>query len=303
MSEVVEEYIEFENEENVVWQFDENNIYKQYRLNTMIAGDTDSTYNFLPEEAYEGLTDDEIVIFCDEVGEIANSTFPDYVKRIFNCPDERLDIIKTEREAVSDKSFFVTKKRYAMHVINIEGTPVDDLKIAGLEVKKANTSNIVRKFLSEIIDMVLNSRDMDYVLNRIDGMEEEFRQAPIEDLATTLNAKTLIKAQETYELTGAYKGIHYASKAAIEYNIRCGVTDRTVVAGDKISIVYVTTPVGVIGYPADMTTLPNWLHNDIGLDYDKMWEKAHKTITNYLKAMGWDIASRKDALREELFGF
>jgi DNA polymerase elongation subunit (family B) len=293
-------YQDFEDEKNIIWFFDENNQYKQYHLKFMIAGDTDSAYSRLPKGLTKDLTNEEIVIVADEVGNLVNKTFPAHMKRLFNCPDERLGVMQTDREAVSDKSFFLSKKRYIMHVIDMEGEPCDKMKIMGVEIKKSNTSTITKRFLTELVDLILDGNSRDDVLQRVKEMEQEFKSADIKDVATTMNAKKIKSATETYELTGKLTG-HYASKAALVYNIMASDQDKKIVPGDKICLVYIKDAMGAIGFPAEANTLPEWLL-EIPLDYDKMWEKCKQTITNYLKALGWDIESQKEALAEELFG-
>lgn len=294
-------YEDFKNGKNVVYSFNEKNEYVQHELNHMISGDTDSCYMKLPNSLTEGLEVGEIVTICDEIGKLANDTFSGYVQRVFNCPDERKDTIQTDREVVSDKSFFLSKKRYIMHVIDMEGIPCDKMKIAGVEIKKANTSNMTKKFLMELVNMILDGHTIHEVKNRINQMKEEFMQSDIKDIATTMNAKGIKHATDTYNLTGSMKGIHYASKAALVYNLRCTNMDRKVVPGDKVSIYYTLGKESAIAFPSDLNTLPDWLL-EIPVDYDKMWSKCHKTITNYLKAMDWDIESRKEAIGLELFG-
>lgn len=294
-------YEDFENGKNVIWVFDENTQYKKHNLNNMIAGDTDSAYLKLSKPMIDGLEREEIVALCDEVAKLANQTFPDFIQRVFNCPVERKETIQTDREAVSDKSFFLSKKRYIMHVIDMEGIPCDKMKITGVEIKKANTSKMTKKFLMELVNMILDGYTIHEVKSRITEMKEEFMKSDVKDIATTMNAKKIKSATDTYNLTGSMKGIHYASKAALVYNLRCTTMDRKVVPGDKVSLYYTLGKESAMAFPSDLNTLPDWLLQ-IPVDYDKMWSKCYKTITNYLKAMDWDIESRKEAIGLELFG-
>lgn len=294
-------YEDFENNKNIIWAFDENTQYTKHDLNHMIAGDTDSAYLKLSKKMIDGLETEEIVTMCDEIAKLTNQTFPDFVQRVFNCPDERKETIQTDREAVSDKSFFLSKKRYIMHVIDMEGIPCDKMKIMGVEIKKANTSNMTKKILMELVNMILDGRTIHEVKNRISQMKEEFMQSDIKDIATTMNAKKIKSATDTYNLNGSMKGIHYASKAALVYNLRCTTMDRKVVPGDKVSLYYTLGKESAMAFPSDLNTLPDWLL-EIPVDYDKMWSKCHKTVTNYLKAMDWDIESRKETIGLELFG-
>jgi DNA polymerase elongation subunit (family B) len=306
----VGKYIDFDKKQekkNTMWHFFDRGDgvaeIKQEILEWAIQGDSDSIWLKFPESVTKKATFDELVegadILCDNV----NSEYPDFLKMVFNSPDYRLKEAQSTREVVCDSIFILTKKRYIARVVDEEGKRHDPfkLKTMGVELKKANTSKITKKFLQELVDMILDGYEREDIITRMKEVEKEFKKADIRDLVTTMNAKTIKKAEKTYELTGGFANVHYASKAAIAYNIRCTNMDRKVVAGDKISLVYVRTNEGVIGYPADMNTLPEWLLN-IQLDYDKLWRNCKKTMTNYLKALGWDIASQKEAIGKELFG-
>ncbi|MDA3806856.1 MAG: hypothetical protein PF440_02995 [Thiomicrorhabdus sp.] len=298
-------YEDFEGDKNRVWSFNTESPpqFQQYDLHSLIAADTDSAYIRLPIELTDGLEPDEITIVCDEIGDMLNQTFPDFIQRVFNCPDSRRDTIQTDREAISDKSLFLSKKRYVMHIIDMEGQKCDKLKIMGVEIKKSNTSTITKRFLMELVNMILDNEDMNSVLERIKSMKTEMYDAPIQDIATSMNCKTLKKCEDSYELTGSMKGFHYSAKAAIVYNLKCGTKDRKIRPGDKIALYYVKDGKNKsIAFPLEINSIPQWL-SDIPVDRDVMWEKAHKTITNYLASMGWDIKSRKSELKQQLFGF
>jgi DNA polymerase elongation subunit (family B) len=246
---------------------------------------------------------DEVVELADAVGEITNQGFAEFCKFAFNAPDDRLGVIKTEREVVSDKSLFLSKKRYILSVVDDEGKRVDKLKIQGVELKKSDTSTATKKYLLELVNMILDDKSMEDVLRRVNEMKGEFREESLFDIAVPCNTKTLSKINKTYELTGSLKGAHYSAKAAFMWNKTKTNQDQEVYAGQKIGLLYVKHPnFSCIGYPIDLQTLPDWFL-EIPVDYDKMWEKCYKKLTNYLTSVGWDIKSRRDAVVNDLFGF
>lgn len=248
---------------------------------------------------------EDLVLVADEIAEEVNASFPQFVKDIFNAPESRQDVVKTGREVVFDKAFFLTKKRYVIHVINDEGKPCDKLKMKGVEIKKSDCSPAVKTLLLELVTSILDGKSMEEVLDLIKTMKNEFRDrfSP-QELATPISCKTLKACQDSYKITGSMKGFPYQVRAAMFYNSLCGPKDQLIYSGDKIRLLYIKGAESkYIGFPSDLEEMPEWWLKDFKIDYDTEWEKAHKKLTNYLGSMGWDIQSRKKKVAEELFGF
>lgn len=293
-------------ETNRIWFFTEDEVPKfvEMDLPHMVAGDTDSCYMSVPEIVTSGRSVEEVVATCDEIGGLIGDTFPEFSRRIFNCPADRLGSIKTDREAVSDKSLFLTKKRYIMHVVDMEGTPCDKLKVMGVESKKSDTSPAVKVLLDELVDAILDGKSMDDVLKLTNKMKREFatRFTPRE-IAKSVGCNTLKKAQNTFAATGDMKGIPYQARAAMFYNKMRTTADKEIYAGDKIKLIYIIHPESkYIGLPVDTEEPPEWF-NEIIIDYKTEWNNANTKIVNYLKALGWDLESRKKQQSKDLFGF
>ena len=95
-------------------------VYQEYQSKYLIAGDTDSAYIDLSDVFKRDADPKDVIKFADYIGETTNASFRHFMKDVFNVPDERATIINTDREVVSDKSYFLAKKMYVMHVINQE---------------------------------------------------------------------------------------------------------------------------------------------------------------------------------------
>jgi hypothetical protein len=155
----------------------------------------------------------------------------------------------------------------------------------------------------EIVNMILDGADVHQLNSRIAEFKREYMNTSLFEIANISNCKTLKDAQEYYvEFRELRKGTHYTAKAAIHYNLKCTQYDSPIMPGEKIKLLYCRDALNVIGFPVDMTTLPEWF-NDIIIDRELMWSKVNKTITNYLESMGFDLKSRKAALSQDLFGF
>jgi len=121
---------------------------------SIIYGDTDSCYFKLSDVK----NDKEAIIYSDYIATEVNRTFQNFMIVNHSCDEARASKIKAEREIVADRSLFVDKKRYAMHVINDRGDKVDKMKVMGLEVVQSSTPKIIQTFLSDILNGVLKDK-------------------------------------------------------------------------------------------------------------------------------------------------
>jgi len=148
--------------------FQDNN----YDINagSIIYGDTDSCYF----EIYHVQNNREAVVYADHISETVNKTFKKYMIDNHNCDEERALRIQAGREVVADRSLFVDKKRYAMHIIDNEGKPTDKIKVMGLEVKQSSTPVKVQIFLGEILEGILRGETEEDLDSVIRGFREDF---------------------------------------------------------------------------------------------------------------------------------
>lgn len=293
---------------NTVWTWvleDGEFVWRLIKLESMIAGDTDSTYNHLDKLRVDenNLDVDDVVQIADLIGELANESFPDFCAHAFNCPTDRKDIVKTDREAVSDKSLFLTKKRYIMHLVDYEKERVDKLKQQGVEIVKSDTPVAIKKILSELVELLLDNADIKQIREAIAARKEWFFSQELAVVAKPMNAKTLKKSMDLLEKTGSMKGIPYQVRAIMFYNKMCAVGDQRIMPGDKVKLVYIRHHKSkYIAVPVDMTVYPEWFE-EIKIDYEEEWKRAKKKIEGYLKAVGMDVASRRADVGRKLLGF
>lgn len=274
----------------------------EYQAEHQIAGDTDSTMLMVPKELHEALEDEnDLIEFCDDVCSFTNECFSDYIGKVFNIPEERRPIIAADREVIADKSLFLKKKMYIMHVIDEEGKRTDKLKIMGVEIKKSDTSPFVTKMITELVNMILEECTNEQLVRRVNEFKREFYSAHYSEVMRPTNCKKLFRDEQRYLETGTYKDIFWVSKAVMMYNDMCGPRDTKITAGQRVGVLYLKGSVKCIAYPYEDDNTPEWL-DELVLDYDVMWEKANKKVENYLIALGWDIKSKKKELKKSLFG-
>lgn len=122
---------------------------------SLAYGDTDSGYftlaNILPPNA----TKEFVVKLADQIAAEINESFPAFNRKAFLCQPGFDQHIKTGRELVADRGFFIQKKRYVIHVVDKEGKAKDELKAMGVEMRKTTTPRDVKQFLRNSATMLL----------------------------------------------------------------------------------------------------------------------------------------------------
>ena len=268
--------------------------------NDILVHNTDSGIFSLIDES---VVLDDVIDVADTIASITNDSFPDFVKHAFNCPEDRKHTIQTDREVVSDKSLFLSKKRYIMHIVNDEGKEVDKLKIQGVEIKKSDTPKAVQDYLLKVTKMILDGYSEEEVKEEVAKMKEDFKKRPIQEIARPMSVKKLKQYYDMVDMTGSKKGIHWNGLAAMFYNSLCSTRDKKITPQDKVGILSIRHKDSkYVGFPMDLDELPDFMY-DLTYDYPVMWDKSYKKINNYLESLGWDARSKKESKKEELFGF
>jgi DNA polymerase elongation subunit (family B) len=275
---------------------------------SIIYGDTDSVYF----SAYPVYADqiasgefkwdkDTIIELYDAVGAAVNDTFPGYMERAHNCPDQYGSIIAANRETVSEKGIFISKKRYGLLVYDDEGTRVDadgkrgKLKVMGLEIKRSDTPGYMQEFLKEILSATLEGADEQTIINRILEFRTEFKAMPAWEKGTPKRVNNLTKYTTEWKKTGKCRVGHVT--AAINYNrlremhkdqYSLEITDgmKTIVCKLKPNPLGMTS----IGIPTDEKRIPDW-YKELPFDNDLMEETIiTKKISNLLGTLPWDLS-------------
>ena len=154
---------------------------------SVIYGDTDSVYfsayPTLKEQIDRGelpWTKENVITLYDQIADEANSTFSDFMAEAFHCPESRSDVIAAGREIVAESGLYITKKRYAALVYDVEGFRSDvdgkpgKVKAMGLDLRRSDTPVFMQEFLSEVLMMVLQEKDEKDILERITQFRKEF---------------------------------------------------------------------------------------------------------------------------------
>ena len=300
-------------------------VYDEYDPKFIIAGDTDSAYLDLSSFFPAGSDVDGAIPFADRIGELVNDSFKDFLYDAFNVNDDKHKNISTEREAVSDKSIFFGKKKYIMHVVDMEGKKVDKMKLMGVEIIKSDTPIIIQKFLQNVVDLLLEHEPYDVIDEYVSSFKKEYYAMDFTKIGVPKNIKVYKKYFARYEEqlalckvivnpfgtdgentldSNPFRALPQHAKASIVYNQTSDAGDIKIRGGDKIKIVYIKdTDVNVVAVPADSEPwqLPKFI-TEIEIDYDMMWSKVEQKLDLYLVPIGYDLKSRKAKHTEAFFG-
>jgi DNA polymerase elongation subunit (family B) len=281
-----------------------------YLGESIYYNDTDSVYF----SAYQTLKKDidngslewdkEIAVkLYDQICELVNESFSQFMYDAFHCPKSRGSIIKAGREIVATTALFITKKRYAALVYDKEGKRKDtdglpgEIKVTGLDIRRSDTPVFIQKFLSKLLDMVLNDVLEKHVLEHIIEFRVKFKERPGWEKGSPKRANKITYYQNK-ELEEGKARLPGHVRASINWNtLRRMNSDKystSIADGSKVIVCKLkNNPMGItsIAYPVDELRLPAWF-KELPFDHAAM-ETAiiDKKLKNLIGVLDFDLAS------------
>ena len=279
---------------------------------SVIYGDTDSVYfsayPVLKEQIDSGAipwNKENVITLYDQVAEEANSTFQDFMADAFHCPKSRSDVIAAGREIVAESGLYITKKRYAALVYDVEGFRSDTdgkpgkVKAMGLDLRRSDTPLFMQEFLSEVLMMVLLETPEKQILDRITDFRRDFKQRPGFEKGAPKRANKIGHYQRLEEKQG---------KANMPGHVRASINWNTLkrMNGDKYSQEIVDgmkvivcklkqNPLGYtsVAYPTDELRIPDWF-KELPFDDDAMEATIiDNKLDNLIGVLNYDLDSTK----------
>lgn len=240
----------------------------KFQSESIVYGDTDSCYFATGADNLE-----DAIEIADNVATIVNKSFPNFMRKAFLCSEGYDTLVKAGREVVSDAGIFVDKKRYVLHLVDLDGKKVDKLKVMGLEMRKTTTPKPIQKFLKEVVTRVLRGDDWegidDYILKQKRTVANKM---DLMDIGLPKGIKGIEeytpKYHENLKMGAKAKGKHRIPghvNAAIHYNMMLNEYEdkesMPIVSDMKIKVFYLKTPVNGfknIALPTDLEFVPQW---------------------------------------------
>jgi len=291
---------------------------------TIVYGDTDSVY-FSAESALpkgEELDMESAIALYDHISNTVSDTFPRFLEESFNIPLSAGKIMKAGREVVGKSGLFITKKRYAIKCLDIEGYQPEGgkLKIMGMDIKRSDTPEFIQDFLEEILDNALDGMNEDEVIQKIKDFKDEFKllepwkkgmpkrvnnltkygeklakQRKVSQNHTKLRKLNDLMPKENTMIPGHVRAsINYnEARQAFSDAYSMGIMDgmKVIVCKLKSNALGYTS----IAYPTDEMHIPAWF-KEMPFDEEAMEESVlNKKINNVLGAMGWDLTRMNES--------
>jgi DNA polymerase elongation subunit (family B) len=276
----------------------------------IIYGDTDSCYfsawPALKTEVEQGRMEwskETCIALYDSLAEQVNSSFPAFMEQAFHCPRDMGSLIKAGRETVADRGLFITKKRYAVNAIDIEGKRLDvngklgKTKATGLDLKRSDTPKVIQEFLLEILNKLLAGLGKDEIVERIREFKYEFQERPGWEKGSPKRVNNLTKYGKEEERLGKANMPGHV-RAALNWNtLRRMHGDNysmQIVDGMKVIVCKLKSNAlnwTSVAYPTDELNLPAWFRE---LPFDDAEMEAtviDGKVENLLGVLSWDLSA------------
>lgn len=274
----------------------------------IIYGDTDSTYFKTFAENKQ-----QAIKIADAVANKINSDYQRFMQETFLCNPGFDNIIKAGRELVSDKGIFVEKKRYILHIVDLDGKEVDKMKIMGLDTKKTSIPRPVSTTLNHFIEELLKGKDWNEISLQIVEYKKQLRNTTnILDIGLPKGISDADGYTKRFEMDSNTRLPGHVA-AAIHYNMMLDKhNDKNslrIRSGMKIKVFYLTGNHGKfksIALPTDTEIIPEWFVKEFQpqIDFDAHIERlVDNPLKNILKAIDKDVPSEKSIFIDSLFEF
>lgn len=290
--------------------------------NDILVHNTDSVYfsavPVLPDDTELDL--DSALKLYDHVSDTVSESFPAFLKEEFNVPLSAGAVMQAGREVVGQAGLFITKKRYAIKCLDIEGYQPEGgkLKIMGMDIKRSDTPEFIQDFLEEVLDDALSGLTEKQVVDKIREFKLQFKEMDpwlkgmpkrvnnlthytkkyqkLKGLDGDGNLTTHQKLRKLKEAEPTNNMIPGHATASIHWNMlrKMHGDNYSMAISDGMKVIVCrlkSNPMGYssVAYPVDELHLPEWFR-ELPFDCETMEQSVlDKKIKNVLGAMNWDL--------------
>ena len=234
-----------------------------------------------------------------------NTEIVKWGKSTLNSADCRLVF---KREAIADSGIFLQKKRYVLHLLDVEGIPCNKFKYTGVEVVRTTMPAQIKPYVKRIIETMLMTKSLAETNKIFTETYEIFKTLPVEDIASVMGVKGYEKYATHSKDFDTVKRMPIHVKAAYYHNLllekfKIERKYETITSGDKIRYFYVRKPnkygISVIGYkyyyPKEFTEI-------FEPDYEFIFKKIiFQVIERFYEAVNWRLKDPAMAVQTDLF--
>jgi DNA polymerase elongation subunit (family B) len=273
---------------------------------SIIYSDTDSSYfsiwPLIRSDAESGnmiWNRETCLELYDAIADQVNDSFPGFMAQAFHCDPKSGSVIRGGRELIASKGIYVTKKRYAVLIYDLEGTRYDvdgksgKVKAMGLDLKRADTPKFVQEFLLELLTRVLEGADQEFAAQRVREFKQEFSARPAWEKGTPKRVNKLTQYAEAEKKKGRTTMPGHV-RASLNWNTlrRMNSDRRSLEITDGMKVIVCKLRDNMMGftsvaYPIDQLHLPKWFL-ELAFDHSAMETSVvDKKIDNLLGVLEW----------------
>lgn len=256
--------------------------------NNILVHNTDSTYFKTYAESIE-----DAIKIADAVADNVNSSYQDFMVKTFLCQPGFDNLVKCGREVVSDRGIFVEKKRYILHLVDIEGKRVDKCKVMGLDTKKTTLPTAVSKKLNRFIERLLKGETWDDIAQSVvDYKDQLINSKNVLDIGLPKGVNKVEQYTEDYKrnpttrLPGHVAAAIFYNQCLFEFDDKVSMQ---ITSGMKIKVFRLRNKFGrftSIAIPTDIEDIPPWFLENFSIDKPAhILRLVDNPLTNILKAI------------------
>ena len=276
----------------------------------MIACDTDSMYLTLDkmvEKVFEDKnpSQGDIIDWMDKVAEQVFEPFIDKnyerLAKITNAYEQKMFM---KREALADKGIWTAKKRYALHVHDMEGVRFKKpyMKIQGMETQRSSVPQICRDKMKAAMKLIM-TQDEGALIEFVDDFRKEFMSLPFEDIAFPRGVRGIHKYKNSVTLYNKGTPIHVRGALVYNYLLEqhgLGNIYNPIYDGDKIKFCYLKVPnPGRENVIAVSTGLPEKFNMEQYIDFNTQFEKSFlEPMRTVCGAIQWKMEKGQATLED-----
>lgn len=266
--------------------------------------DTDSEYvlmddiidKFLPNADKEKIVDFLDVISRDKIEGVIQKSFDDLSQKLNAMEPEALVM---KREIIADSGVWQAKKRYALNVLDSEGTRYikkPKMKIMGMETAKSSTPAVIRQHMEELLYAVLNENE-ESCQKLIRKIKSKFKKYSIEDISFPRSMNNLGKYRSYQDIYKKGTPIHVRGALLFNHYLKQWNLDKQydqIKDGEKIKFIMLKEPnpihENVLSY---VNVFPRESGLDKYIDWELMFQKTFiEPMTSVFDVIGWTVEKR-----------
>lgn len=281
----------------------------------IIYGDTDSVYFTLKHNAPKDV--DEAAALADAANKRVNASIGEFVEGAF-FTDRSRNTIQIDREFVASRGLFKgVKKRYALWVVDKEGSRKPFMKTAGMDNRRTEIPKPIRKFLGTCMEAVIRDRKGESDIRQlVTAFQQEISLAKpwtIGSYSSVSNVELGAAKRKDAERDGVKARLHHAVTAADNTNRLIDFVGKDAAEidyirdGDRLAIFKLLQDPGknplelkTIALPLDVQP-PPWFRS-LPFDVEGNLESVlYKKLDLTFDGLGWNVRPSKVAA-DEMFG-